>query len=116
MRVLAAVSAAAAADSTTNRCCFTAGWADVCAGAGECGFLAEETTRIWLCGDLFTQGAAAHPPLTEADILEPSEAFRADLEHFSRTKNAAAMIERVAASRPATLACMHRAAWRGDGG
>ena len=27
----------------------------------ECGFLAEETTRTLLCGDLFTQGGAEHP-------------------------------------------------------
>lgn len=83
--------------------------------AWECGFLAEETTRTLLCGDLFTQGGAAHPPLTENDILEPSEAFRSHLDYYSHTKNAAAMIERLAATQPTTLACMHGPAWRGDG-
>lgn len=83
--------------------------------AWECGFLAEEATRTLLCGDLFTQGGAAHPALTEADILEPSEAFRAGFDYYSHTKNAAPMIERLAATRPATLACMHGPAWRGDG-
>ena len=83
--------------------------------AWECGFLFEETTRTLLCGDLFTQGGADHPPLTEADILEPSEAFRAQLDYYSHTRNGAAMIERLAATRPATLACMHGPAWRGDG-
>jgi flavorubredoxin len=83
--------------------------------AWECGFLAEETTRTLLCGDLFTQGGAAHPALTEADILEPSEAFRAHLDYYSHTKNAAPMIERLAATAPTTLACMHGPAWRGDG-
>lgn len=37
--------------------------------AWECGFLVEEATRTLLCGDLFTQGGAEHPPLTEADIV-----------------------------------------------
>ena len=83
--------------------------------AWECGFLAEETTRTLLCGDLFTQGGAEHPALTEADILEPSEAFRAHLDYYSHTKNAGPMIERLAATKPAILACMHGAAWRGDG-
>jgi flavorubredoxin len=83
--------------------------------AWECGFLAEETTRTLLCGDLFTQGGAEHPPLTESDILEPSEAFRARLDYFSHTKNAGAMIERLAGTGSTTLACMHGAAWRGDG-
>lgn len=43
--------------------------------AWECGFLMEERTSTLLCGDLFTQGGAALPPITESDILEPSEAF-----------------------------------------
>jgi hypothetical protein len=83
--------------------------------AWECGFLFEERTRTLLCGDLFTQGGAAHEPLTEADILEPSEAFRMALDYYSHTRNAPAMIERLAALAPTTLACMHGAAWRGDG-
>jgi flavorubredoxin len=83
--------------------------------AWECGFLFETRTRTLLCGDLFTQGGAAHEPLTEADILEPSEAFRKALDYYSHTKNAPAMIERLAALAPTTLACMHGAAWRGDG-
>jgi hypothetical protein len=37
------------------------------------------------------------------------------MDYHSHTKNAAAMIERLAATEPATLACMHGAAWRGDG-
>jgi flavorubredoxin len=83
--------------------------------AWECGFLSEETTRTLLCGDLFTQGGAEHPPLTEADILEPSEACRRQMDYYSHTKNVTAMIERLAATLPTTLACMHGSAWRGDG-
>jgi flavorubredoxin len=83
--------------------------------AWECGFLTEELTSTLLCGDLFTQGGADLPPVTESDILGPSEAFRHELDYFSHTKNARLMLERLASSNPTTLACMHGSAWRGDG-
>lgn len=83
--------------------------------AWENGFLFEESTRTLFCGDLFTQPGAEHAPVTENDILESSEAFRARADYYSHTKNAPAMIERLAALRPTTLACMHGSAWRGDG-
>jgi flavorubredoxin len=83
--------------------------------AWECGFMMEETTSTLLCGDLFTQGGTGHPAVTEADILEPSEAFRIALDYYSHTKNATAMIERLARNEPKLLACMHGPAWRGDG-
>jgi flavorubredoxin len=83
--------------------------------AWECGFMMDETTATLLCGDLFTQGGADTPPVTEADILGPSEAFRGKMDYFSHTKNARAMLERLAATQPTTLACMHGSAWRGDG-
>ena len=81
----------------------------------ECGYLMEERTRTLLCGDLFTQGGAQNPAVTESDILGPSEAFRRQMDYFSHTKNAAEMLERLASAAPATLACMHGSAWRGDG-
>ena len=81
----------------------------------ECGYLMEETTRTLLCGDLFTQGGAHSPAVTESDILGPSEAFRRQMDYFSHTKNAGEMIERLASAAPTTLACMHGSAWRGDG-
>ena len=83
--------------------------------AWECGFLTEESTRTLLCGDLFTQGGADLPALTEADILGPSEAFRKQMDYFSHTTNARAMLEQLATSEPTTLACMHGSAWKGDG-
>lgn len=81
----------------------------------ECGFLMDERTRTLMCGDLFTQGGAESPALTESDILEPSEAFRQHMDYFSHTKNARALLEKLAAGSPTTLACMHGSAWRGDG-
>ena len=83
--------------------------------AWDCGFLTEESTSTLLCGDLFTQGGADLPPVTESDILGPSEAFRHAMDYFSHTKDARAMLERLAATNPSTLACMHGSAWRGDG-
>lgn len=83
--------------------------------AWECGYLLEERTRSLLCGDLFTQGGAQHPPITESDILGPSEAFRQAMDYFSHTKHAGAMLERLASAEPTTLACMHGSAWKGDG-
>jgi len=83
--------------------------------AWECGYLYEERSKTLLCGDLFTQGGAKTPPLTEGDILGPSEAFRQAMDYFSHSKNAPALIERLAALAPKTLACMHGSAWQGDG-
>jgi len=84
--------------------------------AWDCGFMFEHRTATLLCGDLFTQGGADTPPVTEADILGPSEEFRKAMDYYSHTRNAPAMIERLAATSPSTLACMHGSAWRGDGG
>ena len=81
----------------------------------ECGFLMEERTKSLLCGDLFTQGGADLPALTESDILGPSEAFRQGMDYFSHTGNARAMLEQLASTAPTTLACMHGSAWSGDG-
>ena len=83
--------------------------------AWECGFLLEQTTRTLLCGDLFTQPGTGDEALTSKDILGPSEAFRKQMDYFSHTRNARAMLNRLAATKPRTLACMHGSAWQGDG-
>ena len=83
--------------------------------AWECGFLFESRTRTLLCGDLFTQPGAEHQPLTETDILGPSEAFRKAMDYYSHTSLARPTLERLARTEPVTLACMHGSAWRGDG-
>jgi flavorubredoxin len=84
--------------------------------AWECGYLMEETTRTLLMGDLFTQGGANNPALTAADILEPSESFRKAMDYYSHTTRARAMLTRLAAAGPTTLATMHGSSWQGDGG
>lgn len=81
----------------------------------ECGYLMEERTGTLLCGDLFTQPGRGDVPLTEADILGPSESFRRAMDYFSHSTHAAALLEKLAQAQPQTLACMHGSAWRGDG-
>jgi flavorubredoxin len=81
----------------------------------DCGLMMEERTRTFLCGDLFTQGGPGDTALTEGDILEPSEAFRRPMDYFSHAPDSVARLERLAAMQPATLACMHGSAFRGDG-
>jgi flavorubredoxin len=81
----------------------------------ECGYMFEESTATLLCGDLFTQGGTRTPALTEADILGPSEAFRQPLDYYAHARDSRALFERLASTRPRTLACMHGSAWRGDG-
>jgi flavorubredoxin len=83
--------------------------------AWECGYLFESQTRTLFCGDLFTQGGANTPALTEGEILGPSDAFRKAMDYFSYTPGTSALLEQLAATQPATLACMHGSAWRGDG-
>jgi flavorubredoxin len=81
----------------------------------ECGYLFEESTATLLCGDLFTQPGTGDAPLTEADILGPSEAFRKAMDYYSHSTLAGPILARLAATTPTTLACMHGSAWRGDG-
>lgn len=81
----------------------------------ECGHLFESTTKTLFCGDLFTQGGHEHEPLTTQDILNPSEMMRGALDYFSQTKQVHELIEKLAGTAPTVLACMHGAAWTGNG-
>jgi flavorubredoxin len=81
----------------------------------ECGHLFETTTGTLFCGDLFTQGGHEHPPLTTGDILENSEKAREMFDYYSRTGQVHELMEKLAATSPRLLACMHGSAWRGDG-
>lgn len=81
----------------------------------DCGFLGELGTRTLLCSDLFTQAGAEHPPLTERDILGPSEAMRQRMDYFAHGKDTRQHLEKLAAFEPRVLACMHGSAYLGDG-
>ena len=79
------------------------------------GFMMELETRTMFSGDLFTQGGSGAVPLTEGDILGPSEAFRAPMDYYAHAPHTTAVLERLAREQPQVLACMHGSAWRGDG-
>jgi flavorubredoxin len=81
----------------------------------ECGHLFEKTTQTLFCGDLFTQGGHEHPPLTKEDILGPSEEMRHAMDYFSHTRHVGDLADKLALTSPRILACMHGAAWEGDG-
>lgn len=88
----------------------------------ETGYLFDETTSTLLCGDLFTQGGHDRAPLTSDDILEWSEQFRlAGIDsgmpdYWSMGQGSRKTFERLAATAPRTLACMHGSAWTVNGG
>jgi hypothetical protein len=54
-------------------------------------------------------------PLTESDILGPSEAFRKPMDYCAHAPQTLALLESLARLEPTTLACLHGSAWRGDG-
>jgi flavorubredoxin len=83
--------------------------------AWECGFMFEAHTGTLLCSDLFTQPGGNPPPITESDILGPSESLRSHLDYFAHGTNTRSVLEKLAQTNPRTLACMHGSAWRGDG-
>jgi flavorubredoxin len=82
----------------------------------DCGFLFEETSKTFFCGDLFTQPGVGEAPVVETDILGPSEAFRTMMDYYAHAPQTGAVLGRMAALGPRTLACMHGSAFRGDGG
>jgi flavorubredoxin len=81
----------------------------------ECGHLYEESTSTLFCGDLFTQAGDRHAPLTKEDILGPSEEMRSGMDYYSATVHGKELAEKLAATNPRVLACMHGAAFEGDG-
>lgn len=80
----------------------------------DAGYLFEHHTRTLMCGDLFTQPGGDVAPVTEGDIFGPSEVLRASFP-YAPIKNAPELLERLAATNPTLLACMHGASYRGDG-
>ena len=81
----------------------------------DCGYLGESRTRTLLCSDLFTQAGADNPPLTEREVLGPSEKMRKMMDYFSHGKDTRRHLEKLAAFEPRVLACMHGSAFAGDG-
>ena len=81
----------------------------------EARVLYEETTGTLLCGDLMTQmGDPA--ALTEDDPMEQALAAEDLFRQSAPTTTFAPTVRRLAALEPTTLATMHGASYRGDGG
>lgn len=81
----------------------------------ECGYLFDEKSRTLFCGDLFTQPGADHIPIIESDVFGPSEGMRKAMDYYAHAPNSRMLIEKLAATAPQVMACMHGSAWRGDG-
>ncbi len=81
----------------------------------DAGYLVETTTRTLFCGDLLTQPGANVTPVTEGDVIGPSELMRVAMGYYSNLADAAVQLERLARTEPTLLACMHGSAYRGDG-
>ena len=79
--------------------------------ADECGALNE-----WLAVAPDAQPGAEPPAITESAALvwEPSEAMRKEFP-YAPIHGAAALLDKLAATEPEVLACMHGASYRGDG-
>jgi flavorubredoxin len=82
----------------------------------EAGLMMDLATHTFFCGDLFTQPGDGTRALTDSDILGPSDEFRRAMDYYAHAPDTGALLERLAAANPRTLACMHGSAWAGDGG
>jgi flavorubredoxin len=82
----------------------------------ECGYMFESTTRTLLCGDLFTHAGDKVVPITETEVLGPAEAMRKAMPtSVALERGARAILDKLAATEPTTLALMHGSSYRGDG-
>lgn len=81
----------------------------------ECGYMFESTTKTLLCGDLFTHGGHEVAPLTETEVLSPSEAMRKAMGGVAIEAHTRALLEKLASTEPTTLALMHGSSYRGNG-
>lgn len=84
--------------------------------AMECGYFFDERTGTLLCGDLFTQPGHRVPAVAESEtaIWGPSEELRKAFP-YAELRDPRALSEKLAATKPELLACMHGSSFRGDG-
>jgi flavorubredoxin len=81
----------------------------------ECGYLFESTTKTLLCGDLFTHAGHDVAPLTESEVLSPSEAMRSAMGGVAIEAHTRSLLQKLASTEPTTLALMHGSSYRGNG-
>ena len=86
----------------------------------DAGLLFETTNRTLFSSDILTAGGE-NPPLTESDPLEKAReqliGFQKSpfADYMPYTEKTPAVLERLAALEPRTVATMHGSAYRGDG-
>jgi flavorubredoxin len=80
----------------------------------EAGVFMEETSGTLLCGDLLAHFGNG-PAITETDVVGPALAAERMFHAMSMAPNTGAVLERLAALQPQTLAIMHGSSFRGDG-
>ena len=85
----------------------------------EAGVMFDRRTATLLCGDLFTHGGHACPPLTSDDLIGPSEALRQAgfgdgiPDAYSQGSGYDQLLAKLAALQPRTLGVMHGSAYEG---
>jgi flavorubredoxin len=79
----------------------------------EAGLFFEEETGTLLCGDLFTHIGKVEP-LTAGDILAPAIATEEKFLASALAPDSPAILHKLAALKPKTLALMHGASFNGD--
>ena len=87
----------------------------------ETGYLFDAATRTLFSGDIFTQGGLGAEAMTEADLVEPSDAFRLGFsrhaglpDSWAHTTDSAPIIDKLASLGATTIANMHGSCWRGS--
>jgi len=82
----------------------------------ECGFMMELETRTLALAAPLHPGRLGRRGAHEGDILGRARPSVVDGLLRATPAQTGATLERLAASKPQVLACMHGSAWRGDGG
>ena len=87
----------------------------------ETGYLYDATNRTLFSGDIFTQGGLGTEAMTEADLVEPSDAFRVGFsknaglpDSWAHTVDSTPIIDKLANLGATTIANMHGSCWRGS--
>lgn len=80
----------------------------------EAGCFYEETAATLLCGDILTHTGDG-PAIVDGDVVGPALAAEEMFHAMTMAPNTQAVLERLAALEPKTLAIMHGSSFSGDG-
>ena len=80
----------------------------------DAGVLFDETSTTLFCGDLFTH-LGNGPAITESEIVSPAMEAESLFRSTALAPDSTAVMRRLAALAPSTLALMHGSSYRGNG-